>query len=166
MWHAQLPTAILRSAHFTTNMKYNRNEIGRFTKSYLNRLGIFLKKTIIISGFLTSVGWGYVAGIHTNLVKAQYVYVASTSTPAVLQRIEKCESNDEQFNKDGQVLVHVNKDGSYDIGFGQINSVWNAEATKLGYDLTKESDNKAFALYLFDQVGSSPWVSSQSCWNN
>ena len=117
-------------------------------------------------GILSAIGWGYAAGTMTKMATAdtKIIMVVSTSTPPVLQRIEKCESTNTQVNKDGQVLVHVNKDGSYDIGFAQINSIWNAEATKLGYDLTKEKDNKAFALYLFDTKGSSPWSSSEKCW--
>ena len=147
-------------------MKYNRNSIGQFARSFIRKLGVYTKRTILVSGMLTIIGYGYYAGTMTKIAIAdtQIIMVVSTSTPAVLERIEKCESSLQQKNKQGQVLIHVNSDGSYDQGFAQINSVWNAEATKLGYDLTKESDNKAFALYLFNEHGSSPWSSSVKCW--
>jgi hypothetical protein len=60
--------------------------------------------------------------------------------------------------------MHINSNSTIDLGEFQINSVWFALATKLGYDLTKESDNRAFAIYLFTNYGSSPWASSQAKW--
>lgn len=85
--------------------------------------------------------------------------------PAVMQRIFKCESSANHTAKNGQITYHVNTDGTIDIGIGEINTVHFAEATKLGYDLTKESDNKAFAMYLYHTKGTEPWYSSRKCWN-
>ena len=158
-----------------TKLYYGRDLIGRFNcdgrkftkfQIFRNKAFKFYKKTLLISAIFTAIGYAYVGGTMTKMAVAdtKIIMVVSTSTPAVLERIEKCESSLQQKNKQGQVLIHVNSDGSYDQGFAQINSVWNAEATKLGYDLTKESDNKAFALYLFNEHGSSPWSSSVKCW--
>ena len=84
----------------------------------------------------------------------------------VLDRIANCESSNRQYGKDGQVLVNINSNGSYDIGRYQINSVWNQQATKLGFNLFKEEDNRAFALWLFKTHGTTAWESSRKCWNN
>jgi len=83
---------------------------------------------------------------------------------SVMDRIKKCESGGNQF-KNGQVLIHVNNDGSYDQGVFQINSVHNTEATKLGYNLAVEKDNEAYALYLYKNRGTEDWYSSKSCWS-
>lgn len=85
----------------------------------------------------------------------------------VMDRIMNCESSGQHLSlKDGQVIVHVNKDGTYDVGVYQINSIWNQTATKLGYNLFLEVDNKAFAMWLYKNKGTGPWYSSQKCWNN
>jgi hypothetical protein len=79
-------------------------------------------------------------------------------------RIAKCESGNNQFDKNGQVLIHVNTDGSYDIGRYQVNSVHEKEATKLGFNLMDEKDNTAYAKYLYENRGTGDWYSSRSCW--
>lgn len=87
-----------------------------------------------------------------------------TGIPPILHKIAVAESSDMQYGKDGQVVIHVNPDFSYDIGRYQINSRWNATATKMGYNLMNEKDNEAFAEYLFSNYGSEPWSSSKSRW--
>ena len=82
----------------------------------------------------------------------------------VMARIAKCESGGSQ-TKNGQILMHVNNDKSVDIGKYQINlQTWGATATKMGYDLTKESDNEAFAKWLYANKGTSDWSASMQCW--
>jgi hypothetical protein len=151
---------------FQTKMKYNRNNIGQFTKSFIRKLGIYTKRTILVSGMLTIIGYGYYAGTATKMATAdsKVIYIQSTSTPAVLQRIEKCESGNSHIDKNGQVAIHVNTDKSYDIGIFQINSVWSAQATKLGYDLTNKEDNEAFATWLYENQGTGAWSASAKCW--
>lgn len=83
---------------------------------------------------------------------------------AVMDRIMKCESAG-HYAKNGQVQFHANKDGTVDIGAFQINSIWDAQATKLGYNLTIEKDNIAFAMWLYKNKGTEPWYSSKKCWN-
>lgn len=87
------------------------------------------------------------------------------SASPVMDRIAQCESSTMHMGKKGQITVKVNTNGTYDIGLYQINSIWNAQATKMGLDLTKESDNKAFAMYLYKNQGTGPWSSSSKCWN-
>ena len=147
---------------------YNRDNYGRFhdTKIWLKIIGIYVKRTLIVTGIISAIGWGYVFGTMTKLAAAdtKIIMVVSTSTPAVMSRIEKCESGGSQYDKNGQVTIHVNTDGSYDIGLYQINSIWEKQATKLGYDLSKEKDNKAFATWLYENKGTGAWSSSSKCW--
>jgi hypothetical protein len=75
--------------------------------------------------------------------------------------IERCTW---KYAANGQVLIHVNNNGTVDIGIAQINSIWFATATKLGYDLTKEKDNIAFAEWLYENKGTSAWDSSRANW--
>lgn len=92
------------------------------------------------------------------------VFVEVETIPPVMKRIAQCESgNIHRVN--GQVVVNVNNNGTYDTGKYQINSIWNKQATALGFDLTKEKDNEAFAMYLYKNKGTSPWVYSSKCWN-
>lgn len=116
------------------------------------------------------IGWSVYAGSQfiprTVYADKEIVKIveASTTMP-ILDKIMKCESTASQVGKDGQVVVHVNKDGSYDTGIMQINSIWNKTATSMGYDLSKETDNKAFGVWLFLNKGTGPWSSSSACWN-
>lgn len=93
------------------------------------------------------------------------VFVESTSTAPVLERIAYCESGGKQLNKDGQVLIKTNTNGTYDTGEFQINSVWNQTATKMGLDLTKQADNEKFAKWLYENKGTEDWYSSKGCWS-
>lgn len=84
----------------------------------------------------------------------------------VLERIALAESGNSQVDKRGQVVLHANKDGSVDIGVFQINNTaWGKIATSIGYNLTIERDNRAFAQYLYETYGTEPWYSSRSKWN-
>lgn len=84
--------------------------------------------------------------------------------PPVMERIAMCESGGTHY-KDGQVIFNANKNGSVDIGKYQINSVWRKKATEMKLDLTKESDNEKFAMYLYHNFGTEHWYSSVKCWN-
>ncbi len=80
--------------------------------------------------------------------------------PPFLKKICNAESGGRQFNKDGSVVRGI-VDKS-DIGICQINERYNNDlARKLGYDIYTEEGNKAFALYLFNNRGTQPWLASQ-----
>lgn len=147
----------------------NRDSKGRFSRG-----GQFVKKWLKRSAILMLVLWGMTGtlklGQHLYPVtvyaeKTIEVPVSKGLSP-VMERIAKCESGNVQKGKDGQIIIHVNKDGTYDMGLFQINSSWNKTATKLGYDLTNDKDNQAFAEWLYENIGTSPWYSSQKCWSN
>jgi hypothetical protein len=159
-----------------TKIFYGNQYIGsaritgeKFTKVQLftNKVKNIIKKSLIGLGFISVVGWSFVAGAYfmpRTVVNNVTVAVKDSTLSPVMQRIETCESSKHQLNKEGQVLVHVNKDGSYDIGIFEINSKWNATATKMGFDLTKQSDNEQFAQWIYETRGTEDWYSSKSCW--
>jgi hypothetical protein len=93
----------------------------------------------------------------------------------VLVRIMDCESgarkenglavpgSKSHYDKNGQVLMRANVDGTIDIGIGQINEYhWGAKATELGLQLTVEADNVAIAEWIYQNVGTSPWEASRN----
>ncbi len=83
----------------------------------------------------------------------------------VLARIGQCESGNKQFAPSGQVLIHINKNGTYDQGRYQINSIHNALATKLGFNLATEEGNTNFAKWMYANKGTGDWESSRHCWS-
>jgi hypothetical protein len=136
------------------------------------RTARFLRKLFITTAIVTSVSGiaygSFKAGSTLSPVTVfadRVVNVPVTPISPVLSRIEKCESSDMQDNTQGQMLIHVNTNGTYDQGEYQINSTWNATATKLGYDLSTSVGNESMAQWLYENVGTSPWSSSQKCWS-
>jgi hypothetical protein len=125
--------------------------------------------TLAVTAVMAIGGWGMYFGANyfpkTTYAEKEVIkeVLVSTTTP-VLQRIAKCESNNSQ-TKNGQVQIHVNTNGSVDIGKYMVNlQVWGATATKMGYDLTNEKDNEAFAKWLYENKGTEDWSASQKCW--
>lgn len=99
------------------------------------------------------------------IYKTEIVEVEATSTTPVMERIAICESGNKHLGKSGQVLMVTNDNKSVDVGVMQINTIWFTKATELGYNLTIEKDNRAFANYLYSNFGTEPWVWSKGCWN-
>ena len=80
----------------------------------------------------------------------------------VMAAIAKCESNFREYAADGSVL---NGGSGGMIGVFQINkSVHATFALSLGDDITTLAGNMAYARYLYDNEGTSPWDSSEPCW--
>lgn len=73
--------------------------------------------------------------------------------------ILSCESNFQN------VKGPINKNGTYDLGPAQINSIHIKEAQNMGLDLNDYDDNIHYALYLYKKEGTKPWLSSQKCWS-
>lgn len=93
-----------------------------------------------------------------------YVYEYFAETP-ILAEISKCESRYRQFNSDGSVLRgQVNSD---DVGLMQINEIYHKKrAEGLGLDLETINGNLAYAKYLYENEGTTPWNASKPCWGN
>ncbi len=138
---------------------------------------------ITIGGWIVFGAWQYVDINKTNEAHADYIEITSVPDYPILDRIADCESGVRdpktgyvraikgtatQFNKKtGQILMKWNpKSESIDIGYMQVNDYYQGKtASKMGYDLSKEDDNRAYGLYLLQNFGTEPWSASKSCWN-
>lgn len=130
----------------------------------------FIRKTCYLFAIGTAVFMcimGAAAALSTTTVtyaEGKTTVIELKPATPIMDRISSCESGDSQMNKHGQLLIHVNANGTYDIGKYQINSIHEAEATKLGYDLSTEDGNEAYAKFLYANRGTGHWYSSQKCW--
>ncbi|TSC69339.1 MAG: hypothetical protein G01um101456_244 [Parcubacteria group bacterium Gr01-1014_56] len=81
----------------------------------------------------------------------------------LLADIAKCESRMRQFDKSGSVLR--GEVVEEDLGLMQVNETYHGKtADKLGLDLYTTQGNLAYARYLYEKQGSTPWNSSKACW--
>lgn len=164
-----------------TKLFYGNQYVGSFNcdgRKYSKlQYQLFLAKRmflrcLVVSFLIVTAGWLVTAGIFIskNTIEPEIVYgkeiveVPIKEIPPVMQRIAQCESGNKHYNK-GQVILRSNKDGSVDIGKYQINSIHSKEASRLGLDLTKEKDNEAYAMYLYENQGTEPWYASIKCWS-
>lgn len=102
-----------------------------------------------------------VSPVATQTVQ-EYVKTYFADEPIMIS-IARCESRFRQYDKDGSVFRGAinNKD----VGIMQINEFYHsAAAAKLGLDLHKLEDNVAYARYLYEKEGTTPWNSSSPCW--
>ncbi|MBI5530989.1 MAG: peptidoglycan-binding protein [Candidatus Doudnabacteria bacterium] len=70
--------------------------------------------------------------------------------------IAKCESGFRQYNNNGEVLAGGNA-GNY-LGVFQISKGHTDKALALGWDIYTTDGNLAYAKYLYQQQGTSPWA--------
>lgn len=147
-------------------MKYNRDlKTGQFknkVKSFLKKLLFWIIVIFIFAGVIQYFRWAY----PTKIEVIKEVMVEKTPTYPVLDRIAQCESGGSHLGKNGQVVVNGNTNGSVDVGLYQINDrLWGKAASDMGYNLSIEKDNRAFAIYLYTTQGTEPWIWSKKCWN-
>lgn len=107
-----------------------------------------------------------------DITSTDTVYVNATSTPVtkeepavIMERIAKCEGGGTHYKKDGTLVKNINKNGTIDFGKFQINSHWEDEAVKLGYNIYLPEGNEAFAYHLYHTRGTEDWYSSKACWS-
>jgi len=99
----------------------------------------------------------------TNIISnAEQQVRAFFAGDPVMAAIAQCESKFTQFNPSGSVL-HGGT-GHRMIGIFQINAIHRKVAKALGWDINTIEGNLAYAEHLFEQEGTTPWLSSASCW--
>lgn len=85
--------------------------------------------------------------------------IIALNFPSSMLAIVACESGFRQFNLDGSVVHHKNKNGTTDYGIMQINSSHLADSKNKGLDIINDmDDNIAYGKILYAQNGDSPWV--------
>lgn len=148
---------------------FGRRINGRFdsfkaaAKRFIRRA---VQATAVVAVLALAVAYGG-AFYSTSTVTATTNVVDAPSP--ILDRIAACESGNgtpgsASETRNGQVLIHINSNGTYDQGKFQINSIHNAEAAKLGDDLATDAGNTAYARYLYANEGTGDWASSEHCW--
>lgn len=150
---------------------YNRRINGRFD-SFKSAVKRIVKRTAQLAGAGGAFYAIFMLGAFTWSTSTTEAYTNTVIVQAeapVLDRIADCESGSGKgtathYDKNGQVLLRGNKNGTVDVGKYQINSVWYAKATELKLDLTKEEDNKKMAEHIYANYGTEPWFASKKCW--
>jgi hypothetical protein len=94
----------------------------------------------------------------------QQVTVIDKTLPPILQKICHAESPTGHNKPNGTIAHYVNTNKTIDIGKCQINSIWEAKAVELGYNIYTEQGNEDMALWIFNNYGSEPWFSSKTKW--
>ncbi len=157
VWPTQAKPARTKIGHFTSF----RSAVKKAVRWFLIRAGIGLAAFALLA-----VGYLYHSVTAPNLSVINQIVAAPVNDIApVMERILKAESGNHHFAANGQVLVHINKNNTVDVGVAQINlAVWGKKAKELGYDLFNEEDNRAFAEYLYRNYGTEPWYSSSKNW--
>lgn len=79
--------------------------------------------------------------------------------PMLAAHIIQCESGTHPYTP------NINKNGTTDYGFWQINSTHRAFAWKYGFDIENPLDNLEFGFLFLKQNGTSPWNASKACWS-
>ena len=83
-------------------------------------------------------------------------------SPALVE-VARCESTFRHANDEGRVIR--GRYNRYDIGVMQINELYHADAAKeLGLDIYDINGNMAYAKWLYEHQGLTPWRSSSKCW--
>lgn len=83
-----------------------------------------------------------------------------------LKEICTCESGLNQYVKGSTSTVLRGNQNQKDVGICQINESFHKEkSASLGYDIYTTYGNVAYAKYLYDKEGTSPWIWSQACWD-
>lgn len=82
----------------------------------------------------------------------------------VMIEIAKCESKLRQWDQNGEVLRGVVN--PKDRGMFQVNEYYHlTESERLGYDIYSAEGNIAYAKFLYQSNGTTPWKSSAECWS-
>lgn len=81
----------------------------------------------------------------------------------ILSEIARCESHFRHTLPDGTILK--GRVDSADTGVMQINKRYHGQkAAELDLNLENLQDNLAYARYLYEKQGTTPWKASSACW--
>lgn len=150
----------------------HRDNKGRFSRKTYFRL---LLAGVLVIGF----AWAWLDGQNTVHAEAAenivVVHKEALVEAPVMERIADCESGKRvngkgvegtasQFDANGQVLMRPNANGTVDVGFYQVNTVWFKQAHDIGADVTSLEGNRKIAMWIYENRGTGDWSSSVNCW--
>ena len=96
--------------------------------------------------------------LESEINRLSIKYNVSSST---VNEIIKCESS--MYGS----ATHINKDGSTDFGFLQVNDYWHKKTMeKMGLEITNQWDSLEFGFILMKSQGLKPWSASRKCWQS
>lgn len=99
-----------------------------------------------------------------SITVEEYVSNYFSDIPIMVE-VARCESRLRQYDSFGNVLR--GEKNSLDRGVMQINEFYhNEDSERLGFDIMTLEGNTAYARYLYEKYGLSPWKSSSKCWMN
>lgn len=114
---------------------------------------------ITISAFTPQLGF---AQANSNTSVEALVRAYFTDIPVMID-VARCESGFRQFTNSGNVLYGGASNGM--IGIFQFHArVHQKAALDLGFDIATAEGNLAYARYVYDREGTTPWLSSEHCW--
>ncbi len=102
-----------------------------------------------------------IAQVGSNALVESQVRAAFADIP-VMNAIAQCESGFRQFAPNGMVLRGGN--GTV-LGIFQLSEGHTAKALSFGYDIRTVEGNIAYARYLYEKQGTTPWMAAFPCWN-
>lgn len=152
-----------------TKVWYGNQYVTKFRlgkESFTKKISRIAKFWLVRGSMLSLAGWAFLAGYAVNDIEPIVVHAevkAEQKIPVILERIAVCESGGKHL-KNGQVIVNINENGTYDQGKWQINSIWNKKANELGLNLSDEKGNEAMARWIYENRGTEDWYSSKKCW--
>lgn len=92
----------------------------------------------------------------------EYVHEYFADIPVMID-VARCESRFRHFGKNGAVLRGELTPA--DVGVMQINETYHKKtADKMEINLHSIDGNLAYARYLFEKEGTTPWLASSRCW--
>ena len=91
-------------------------------------------------------------------------YVAEYFADApIMIAVASCESHFKHYDSNG--AVHRGVQNNKDVGVMQVNEYYHLKRSKeLGFDIYTVQGNTAYARYLYEREGTTPWLSSSACW--
>jgi len=168
-----MKTRIYAGTRYLGRFTCDGKRYTRFQLAKLQAVAMF-KKSIIIAAVIVLGGWLFTAGVilARNTIEPERVWakevieVPIREKAPVMERIKQCESGGKHINpKTGQVYMLANTNKTVDVGIFMLNTVWHKKAKELGYDITTLQGNEDMAYWIYENVGTSPWIYSMSCWN-
>lgn len=149
---------------------YGRRVNGRFDSFKAKMKRLFKLSLVGLAGYVLFMSGAFLYS--TSSVVAEVNTVQLPVVAVVLERIADCESGNgtkgsaTQLDRNGQVLMRPNANGTVDVGKYQINTVWFKKASELGFDLTREEGNKAMGEWIYLNKGTGDWSASAKCWQH